>query len=353
MAKGICKVEDPPCPDPILSGDYCSKHYQKWRKYGDPLAVRPVGRPKGIDPGCSIQDCPNPHYGLTWCVKHWTASRRHGDPEWAPEGTVHRKYDLDDSFFDVIDTEAKAYWLGFITADGCVQAGAVGTAGWQRHSLSVGLKPSDAGHLEKLKADLAAENPVLVSPQVASITLSSIHLTGSLVRLGVTPRKSLTATPRDGPGHLMRHYWRGMFDGDGSLVKVASAKRSSLNKWALMLCGSEACVQAFQAWAAPVCGSAAKVVRTGNICRWTAGGLASPQALARELYDGSTVYLDRKHELALQLMAAPVLRRDRDGQPCSAEGCDAEAEVKGMCKNDYVNQWRKAKRAAARAERAA
>jgi hypothetical protein len=27
------------------------------------------------------------------------------------------------------------------------------------------------------------------------------------------------------------------------------------------------------------------------------------------LYDGATVYLDRKYELALQLMAAPIRRR--------------------------------------------
>jgi hypothetical protein len=304
MAKGICRIEDPPCVGPVLCKDLCESHYRKQRLYGDPLAVRPIGRPKS-DRGCDIEDCPNPHYGLGWCLKHWTTNDRHGDPLWVPEGTVHRKYDLDDSFFDVIDTEAKAYWLGFITADGCVQAGAAGAAGWQRHSVSVGLKPSDAGHLEKLKADIAAENPVFTSPQVASVALSSIHLTESLIRLGVTPRKSMTATPWIGPDHLMRHYWRGMVDGDGSIVRHAGER----DKWRLTLCGTEACMEAFRTWAAPVCGSAARVRPYRNIFTWTAGGLASPQALARELYDGSTVYLDRKYELAVRLIAAPIRHR--------------------------------------------
>lgn len=305
MAQGICRIGD--CPDPVLAHKLCSRHYRNERIYGSPLGG-PLGGRRRTDPrGCSIKGCPKPHYGHGWCVRHWSNWRRHGDPAWMPDPNSRRTYDLADDFFDIINSEAKAYWLGFITADGCVQAGAVGTAGWQRHSLSVGLKPSDAGHLEKLKADMGAESPVLVSPQSAQITLSSQHLVESLIRLGVTPRKSLTATPWSGPDHLMRHYWRGMVDGDGSIVRHPGAR----GKWHLMLCGSEACVEAFRVWATAVSGSAAKKYPKGNIWSWTAGGLASPQAIARELYDRSTVYLDRKHERAHQLMAAPILHRSR------------------------------------------
>ena len=225
---------------------------------------------------------------------------------WVPGPGARRTYALDDYFFDVVDTEAKAYWLGFITADGCVQAGSVGANGWQRHQVNVKLKASDAGHLEKLKADIRAENPVrFVAGPGAEIALSSGRLTESLIRLGVTPRKSLTATPWDGPGHLIRHYWRGMLDGDGTIVKHPDRD----DKWHLRFLGSEACVEAFRAWAAPISGSAAKKYPKGNIWSWTAGGLASPQAIAREMYDGATVYLDRKYELALQLMAAPIRHR--------------------------------------------
>jgi len=264
-----------------------------------------------------------------------------------------RTYALDDSFFDVIDTEAKAYWLGFVNADGCVRAGPVGTAGWQRHALSVKLQASDFGHLEKMKADLSAENPVLSvkgrteAQAGAEITLSSQRLVESLIRLGVTPRKSLTATPWDGPDHLMRHYWRGMVDGDGTIVKHPGPR----NKWHLRFLGSEPVVEAFRVWASAACGSAADKYPKAKIWSWTVGGLAAPQALVRVLYDGSTVCLDRKYELALELMAAPVLRRNRDGSICSAAGCKAEAEVKGMCRNDYSNKVRRDKRAAARAER--
>lgn len=258
---------------------------------------------------CSIKTCPDAAHCRGWCNAHYVRWQRHGDPE----GGRHR-YRLDDAYFDVIDTEAKAYWLGFIAADGCVQAGPAGTAGWQRHELSVKLKASDAGHLEKLKADLAAENPVRFDPQVTSgypaagISFNSRQLVESLIGLGVTPRKSLTLTPWDGPGHLMRHYWRGVFDGDGTIVRHPRLER---DKWHLRLLGTEACMEAFRLWAAAICGTEALKYPKGNIWSFTMGGLASPQLVARELYGGATVYLDRKHELAVQLMAAPVRHRSR------------------------------------------
>ncbi len=264
-----------------------------------------------------------------------------------------RKYDLDDCFFDSIDTEAKAYWLGFITADGCVRSGPQGTAGWNLNQVNVKLKASDAGHLEKLKADLSAESPLIPVPHKShpgvQVSFSSRRLVGSLMRIGVTPRKSLTVQPWTGPDDLMRHYWRGMFDGDGTIARHPGDRP----KWHLRMLGSEAVVEAFRVWASATCGSAADKYPKGNIWSWTVGGLAAPQALVRELYDGSTVYLDRKYELALQLMAAPVLRRNRDGTPCSRDRCDDEATDNGRCRRHYLSDWRKAKRDAARAERAA
>jgi len=260
---------------------------------------------------CSIGTCAGPAYARGWCKGHYRRWQRHGDPE----GGRH-PYRLDETFFDVIDTEAKAYWLGFITADGCVHAGSAGAAGWLRRQLSVKLKASDAGHLEKLKADLAAENPVRPVPPTglagpgAELALSSPHLVESLIRLGVTPRKSLTVTPWDGPAGLMRHYWRGMVDGDGTIVKHPRLER---DKWHLRLLGSEACVEAFRLWAVGVCGTAAKKYPKGNIWSFTMGGLASPQAVARELYGDATVYLDRKRELAFRLMAAPIRHRSSIG----------------------------------------
>jgi hypothetical protein len=38
---------------------------------------------------------------------------------------AHRRYAVDEAFFDVINTEEKAYWLGFLTADGTIRENVV------------------------------------------------------------------------------------------------------------------------------------------------------------------------------------------------------------------------------------
>ena len=57
---------------------------------------------------------------------------------------------FDKHFFDVIDTEEKAYWLGFIYADGYVTKTVFG----------IKLKDSDTCHLEKLKSALKSEHSI-------------------------------------------------------------------------------------------------------------------------------------------------------------------------------------------------
>ena len=56
-----------------------------------------------------------------------------------------KKYKLNEHCFDEIDTEEKAYWLGFIAADGCVYKN---SNAWR---LQINLKSSDKHHLEKFQ----------------------------------------------------------------------------------------------------------------------------------------------------------------------------------------------------------
>ena len=55
-----------------------------------------------------------------------------------------RKYFFNEDFFEIIDNENKAYWLGFIYADGYVSA----------KSLVIELHKDDESHIVKFLEDI-------------------------------------------------------------------------------------------------------------------------------------------------------------------------------------------------------
>lgn len=76
---GPCKVER--CAGlsgtPGAGHGYCGKHYQRWKKHGDPNYVKP--RNVGVAP-CAIDDCGGVVKARGWCSLHLDRWRRLGDP---------------------------------------------------------------------------------------------------------------------------------------------------------------------------------------------------------------------------------------------------------------------------------
>lgn len=285
-----CSVEG--CDGPHRGRGYCNAHYLRWRRYGDPL-----GAPERETRLCTVVGCGGKHVGLGLCNLHLLRLRKHGDPEQVrqPGEATYRRYSLNEAFFDEIATEAQAYWLGFITADGCVMRSE------RTNTLRVILAIKDTAHLERMNGDLGSDRPLAFRlgrphPAVAA-TFDSWQLVQGLRHLGIHPNKSGTVDPWSGPEHLMPHYWRGLFDGDGSIFRCGGG-------WQLSIAGSESCVRSFGEWATGACGSSGKPrLHRGRTWTWRVGGGPKPQALAAALYDDATVYLQRKHELACELSA--------------------------------------------------
>lgn len=126
------------------------------------------------------------------------------------------KYDYDTTFFAAIDTHEKAYWLGFIYADGNVYLSEDG----YKHVFQVCLAAKDHGHLDKLKSALKDERPMYMDRGNQRYMINSIPFTKDLVALGVIPRKSLDMAfpaPDQVPHQFLNSFILGYFDGDGSI----------------------------------------------------------------------------------------------------------------------------------------
>ena len=135
-----------------------------------------------------------------------------------------RRYLCDDHFFDVIDTEEKAYWLGFLAADGCVESprGAMKAA----TGISLHLAETDREHLGRFTRAIQFDGPIYEKPPqryaeyvgqarcLARVT--SEQMAAALIGHGVVPRKTAVLRfPTTVPERLLRHFIRGYFDGDG------------------------------------------------------------------------------------------------------------------------------------------
>lgn len=207
-------------------------------------------------------------------------------------------------FFDVVDEPVKAYWLGFLAADGCI----ITTSQYPEGShLNVRLGIVDIGHLRKLKDTLGATASILTGVHdgfdsgkkhgYASLSVGSRRLTKALLALGIAPRKSATAVPWDGPADLMPHYWHGLFDGDGSLaIKTA-------DQFTAFLCGSEPCVRGFTAWAHELCGTRATPYFRSGCWYVSIAGRHQVAKLTRAMYGDAPESLDRKQERADLILA--------------------------------------------------
>ena len=135
-----------------------------------------------------------------------------------------RKYSLDEKFFEVIDTEEKAYWLGFIYADGYISINN------NQKVFGITLSSSDKEHLEAFKKsiksiypihDYISSNSYKIGTEYSRIAMTSDKMVDDLIKLGVIEHKTnvLTfPTEEQVPKHLIHHFIRGYFDGDGCIT---------------------------------------------------------------------------------------------------------------------------------------
>jgi hypothetical protein len=66
-----CSIEN--CGNKYHGKGFCSKHYQKNKRLGDPLA-------KKEKQFCSIENCENKYAGKGFCNKHYYKNKKYGDP---------------------------------------------------------------------------------------------------------------------------------------------------------------------------------------------------------------------------------------------------------------------------------
>ena len=126
---------------------------------------------------------------------------------------THNKYNVNQKYFLSIDSAEKAYWLGFIWADGSVHKSG------RAHNLKMRIK--DYNHICKFQSNIS-HNGKIYTIKSSGYKPNAIHyeisicnkiLYESLITHG---RNNEIGIPNI-PNKLIHHFIRGFFDGDGSV----------------------------------------------------------------------------------------------------------------------------------------
>jgi hypothetical protein len=142
------------------------------------------------------------------------------------EEVVHQKRFANEDFFKTWSS-AMAYVLGVLYADGCISP-SKDREERETHKnrspvCSISVSQKEPELLEKLlvlmesNALLAYQPKRGIAGAIYTITIRSNTMYDDLVRLGLTPRKSMTIAFPAMPHEYVRHFIRGCWDGDGSI----------------------------------------------------------------------------------------------------------------------------------------
>lgn len=205
----------------------------------------------------------------------------------------NKKYSYNENVFEKIDSEEKAYWLGFLYADGYIRTSGKGGI----VQLSLGEK--DLIQLEKFKKFLNSNNKIKKNVSILNgksyvsykIVISSLKMANDLTNLGCFENKSLNLkfpTEQQVPNEYIHHFMRGYFDGDGCITGIKSKSFSVI--------GTNAFLKEYQSKLIKELGlNKTKFSKCGQAFTLRYRGNIQIIKIRNFLYKNSSIYLERKH----------------------------------------------------------
>jgi hypothetical protein len=147
----------------------------------------------------------------------------------------NRRFEVNHDYFKIIDSEEKAYWLGFLYADGCVRKTKTGS------QLVLKLSVKDEEHLNKFKNHLNSESEIKYYTNktktkkgkesfsnCCSLRVNSNNLVEDLIKQGCYPRKTFIIDRPNIDEKYYKDFIRGYYDGDGNFFYSEETKMSAV-----------------------------------------------------------------------------------------------------------------------------
>lgn len=211
-------------------------------------------------------------------------------------------------FFEAIDTQEKAYWLGFIFGDGYISEKApwtvILTSVDQEHILRFANTVHYTGNIAKAKGGYEG------SKEQARLTICRKKMCQDIRKYG---RKSNNDGIPQLASHLMPHYIRGYFDADGSVFLANTTASTNKKKYAYLnaqIIGNIPFIhQLKELFKGLGITSTIKASKSESMIYLCIAGGHNMRKLHQYMYADSTVSLPRKEQKFSHLYEGPTARQ--------------------------------------------
>ena len=229
------------------------------------------------------------------------------------------KHKFNEHYFDQIDDEHKAYWLGFIWADGYMAIR--NRDGRTSYEFKLSLKEEDNGHLEKFNNDLEGNYSIKFYKQNTSfgeyaesrLLITNQHFGRTLVgKYGLIPHRSdCSKILHNIPSDLIRHFIRGLIDADGYFCKYKIVERGyDIDKYRVSIGTNEDILRFIEKYLMEngiINISERKLYQRhkdadGEYKTLEISGKAQCLSILNHVYQDTSIYLDRKYRNYLNII---------------------------------------------------
>lgn len=247
-------------------------------------------------------------------------------------GKFKKVYFCNENFFEIIDNEEKAYFLGLLMVDGCNN----------RTGFAISLQEEDSYILENFKNAISYTGNIKSyfyrrndSHKYFVLKIRSRKISNDLIKHSVVPKKSYAAEfPKNIPKNLHHHFIRGVFDGDG----CASICNKNLY---FSFVGSKDLLDEINKIISENCSinkakTRKNTIENNNIINMCWSGSNNAKKFRDWLYKDATLFLNRKKE---KLYSIDPIEYIKFCKICNNK-CSSES---GLCTFHYKKQWERNK----------
>lgn len=212
--------------------------------------------------------------------------------------TSFRKYSFNKNYFENIDCKEKAYFLGFLMADGYNS----------NKSILLSIQEQDKYILEIFKKQINYTGELIFVPARKEsyknqylIRFNSVKLCEDMSILGCVKAKSHYTYFPNIKEEYWSHFIRGLFDGDGC-IHINYKDKNGNNKLRFSIMGNEKLIEKIQKILSIYCNITInklyyKNKEKNNICNLSIGGNLQVKRIYKWLYkDCGELFLTRKKE---------------------------------------------------------